>query len=167
MEYLAENWGGIVGALGLIASTGGLVYALLARRAAKSAEQAAKEARQAVARTLSSIDVERGIALIGRLKEIHRQGNWDYALGLYPDLRRTLSQISESMPENMVQQREFISSAVPQITAMDNLVRRSRHENESGNPQDVSSMDEVLSELQQELEILQSSMIYSYESESD
>ena len=165
MDYFTENWGSIVGILGFIASVGGLVYALLARRAAKSAEQAAREARQAVARTLSSIDVERAVALISRLKEIHHQRNWDYALGLYQDLRRTLSQISASIPEDLVQHRGFVNRAIPQVTAMENLVRRSRYEN--GHPEDISSLDDALSELQQALETLQGSMMYPEECGSD
>ncbi len=167
MDYFLENWGSFVGVMGFLASVGGLVYALLARRAAKSAEQAAREARQAVASTLSSIDVGRAIALIGRLKEIHYLRNWDYALGLYQDLRRTLSQIAESMPDNLVQHRGFINSAVPQITVMENMVRRSRYESEDGEPEDISSFDDALSELQQALEKLQSSMMYSDDSGSN
>ena len=163
MDYLIENWGSFVGVLGLLASVGGLVYALLARLAAKSAEQAAREARQALARTISSIDVERAVAPIGRLKDIHDRRNWDYALGIYPDLRRTLSQISESIPVDLSQYRSSINRAVPQITAMENLVRRSREENESGELEDISSLDETLNEIQQDLETLQSNMMYSDE----
>ena len=77
--------------MGLVASVGGLVYAFLARRAAKSVEQAAREARRAITHTLSLVDVERAVALIGRLKDVHSQRNWDYALGLYPELRRMLA----------------------------------------------------------------------------
>jgi hypothetical protein len=83
MDYVVNDWGTFVGILGLAASVGGLVFAFLARRAAKSAEQAAREARRAITRTLSVVDIGRAVALIGRLKEVHRQRNWDYALGLY------------------------------------------------------------------------------------
>lgn len=161
------EWLGIgLGTGGLVASILGVIFAFLARRAAKSAEQAAREARQAVARTLSSIDVERAAALIGRLKDIHFKGNWDYAVGLYPELRRTLSQIAESVPANLARFQAQINSAVPQITVMENLVRRSRYENETGAPGDISGLDDVLSDIQQTLESLQSSMMYSDESGS-
>ena len=91
MDYVVNNWGSFVGILGLLASIGGFVVAFLARRAAKSAEQAVSEAHRAITRTLSMVDVERAVALIGRLKDVHRQRNWDYALGLYPELRRMLA----------------------------------------------------------------------------
>ena len=161
MDYFVENWGNFVGLLGLLASVGGLFYACLARRAAKSAEQAAKEARQALTRTIGSIDVERAIALIGRLKEIHDRRNWDYALGIYPDLRRILSQISESIPSDLSEFRNVFSSAVPQITTMENFVRKSREENDSKEPEEISSLDETLNEIQQGLETLQSNIMYS------
>ena len=167
MDYFAENWGSFVGILGVIVSAVGLWYAFRAHRAAKSAELAAKEARQALARTIGSIDVERAVALISRLKDTHRRRNWDYALGIYPDLRRTLSQISESIPADLSRYRSSIVRAVPQITAMENLVRRSREENESGEPEDISSLDETLNEIQQDLETLQSNMMYSDESGSN
>ena len=155
-------WLGIgIGTGGLIASVAGLVFAFLARRAAKSAEAAAREARKAVVRTLRTIEVERAVSLISRVKEIHHQRNWDYALGLYQDLRRTLSEIAENLPPNLLQYRTKINGDVPQITAMENLVRQSRYENRE--PEDVASLDNTLSEIQQELEALQSSRMYSYD----
>ena len=76
MDWLALA----IGVGGLVASIVGLIFAFLARRAAKSAEQAAREARQALTHTIGSIDVERAVALITRLIEVQRQGNWDYVL---------------------------------------------------------------------------------------
>ena len=164
MDYLSENWGSIVGLLGFLASVGGLVYAFLARRAAKSAEQAAREARQAVARTLSSIDVEQTVALIERLKEVHHQRNWAYALGLYAEVERTLIQIGEGIPESLTEFRIPINEAVTEITIMENLVRRSRHGNRE--PEDIPALDEALTRIRQLLERLQSRMRYSDESVS-
>ena len=167
MDYVVDNWGSFVGVLGLAASVGGLVYALLARRAAKSAEQAAREARRAITRTLSMVDVERAVALIGRLKDIHYQRNWDYALGMYPELRRMLSEIAASAPENLAPHDYFINRVIPQLTVLEGQVRQSRYENENGEPEDISSLDEALSEIQQHLEMLQSSMMYADETVSN
>ena len=160
MDYLVDNWGSFVGVLGLLASVGGLVYALLARRAAKSAEQAAREARQALTRTIGSIDVERAVALITRLMEVHRQGNWDYALALYQDLRRTLSEIGASIPPDMADYRSFIQEAIPQITVMINMVNRSRDGSDDARPDDISNRNEILNGIQQSLEMLQSAMLH-------
>ena len=164
MDYVINNWGSIVGVLGLVASIGGLVVAFLARRAAKSAERAASKARRAITRTLSVVDIERAKALIGRLKEVHYRRNWDYALGLYPELRGMLSEIVASTPENCAPHGDFINSAIPQVTALEILVTRSRYEN--GEPEDIPSLDETLTEIQQSLETLQSSMMYTDETVS-
>lgn len=163
MDYIVDHWESLVGLLGLVASVGGLLVAFLARRAAKSAEQAASEAHRTITRTLSLVDVERAVALIRHLKEVHYQRNWDYALWLYQDLRRTLNEIGASASPNYAQYRNFINEAITQVTVLEDLVRRSRYEQENGEPEDISSLDEVLNEIQQNLETLQSSMMYTDE----
>ena len=75
MDYVVANWDSFVGVAGLVASVTGLIVAFLARRASKSAEQAAREAHRAVTRTLSLVDIERAVALIRHLKEVHYQRN--------------------------------------------------------------------------------------------
>ena len=135
----------------------------MARRAAKSAEEAARDAHAAVTRSLSLVDVERAVALINRLKEIHRRGNWEYALGLYQELRRTLSEIGASIPGNWSEPRGNIRGAIPQLTALENLVSRSFYENENREPEDIPKLDETLSHIQQSLESLQSQIVYERE----
>ena len=166
MDYLVENWGSFVGLLGLLASLGGLAYAFLARRAAKSAESAAREARQALTRTIGSIDVERAVALITRLMEVHRQGNWDYALALYQDLRRTLGEIGASIPPEMMDYRNTIWEVIPHITAIINLINRSIENDDSG-PVDVSALNETLNGVQQSLELLQAIMLHTDDHRGD
>ena len=158
MDYLLENWGSFVGVLGLLASIGGLVYALLARRAARSAEQAAREARQALSRSLSSVDIERAVELINRLKNLHRQRDWSQAISLYQILRRTLTEIRASMPAGFEQARKAIDGAIPEITAMENQIGRSLHENSE--LEDTPRFDATLNTIQQELEMLQSNITY-------
>lgn len=162
------TWLGIgIGAGGLVASIVGLLFAFLARRAAKSAEQAATDARVALVRSISSIDVSRAINLIARIKEVHYRGNWDYALGLYQELRRTLSEIRASVANEWPEAHEEIGDAVPQVTAIENMVARSRYENASGEPENTPEIDGALSQIQQTLETLLGSMVYSGEIESE
>ena len=154
MDYLVENWGSFVGVLGFLASVGGLVYALLARRAAKSAEQAAREARRETRRTVSrsrrSADTGRAIALINRLKVLHRDGRWDYALELYQELRSTLSDIHASMLDDLAEIRDTISDAIRRITELEDEVNRARYENRE--PNDVPQLDGVINDIQRNLE---------------
>ena len=111
-------------------------------------------------RTIGSIDVERAVALITRLMEVHRQGNWDYALALYRDLRRTLSEIEASIPPDLVDYPNPIREAIPQITVMINMVNRSRDESDDARLEDVSHRNEILNRIQQSLEMLQSAMLH-------
>ena len=161
-----EWWNLGVGSAGLAASIVGLIFALFALLAATSAKKAANEAHNAVTRSLSLMDVERAVGLISRLKEVHRRGNWEYAIGLYQDLRRTLSEIRSSIPPSWSESRNDISGAIPQVTALENLVGRSFYENENGEPGDIPRLDETLSDIQQSLESLQSHIVYEREATS-
>ena len=164
MDYFLENWGSFAGVLGVMVSAFGLWYAFKAQRAAKSAEKAANEARQALSRNLSSVDIERAVELINRLKELHRQGSWNQAVWVYQILRRTLSEIRASMPAeaNLKQFREVIADGILRVTDMGNQVNRAMRQN--GEPEDVPGFDEILNTLQQNLETLQSNMMYSDDS---
>ena len=153
------TWLGIgIGAGGLFASIAGVVFAFLARRAAKSAEQAAKDAREALSRNLSSVDIERAVELINRLKDLHRNRDWGQAIWLYQILRRTLTEICVSLPSGFEQSRKALESVVPEITQMENQVGHSLRENLE--PEDVPLFDEILNGAQQELESLQSNITY-------
>jgi len=164
-----ESWSLGVSIGGLVASVLGLVFAFLAHRsaalakgAATSAEDAADKARaeaqSALSRSLSSVDIERAIALINRLKDLHMQGNWGSSLWLYQELRRTLGQIRRSMPSGFEASRDAVDDAIPQLTVMENLVAQSLHGGTE--VQDAPRLNAILNAIQQELEILQSSMTY-------
>ena len=122
-----------IGAGGLVASILGVVYALLARRAAKSAaeaaERASSETRRTVSRSRRAADTGRAIALINRLRVLHRDGRWDYALELYQELRSTLSDIHASMPDDLAEIRDAIFDAIYRITELEADVNRARYEN--------------------------------------
>lgn len=157
------DWAGIgIGTAGLIASLIGVLYAYLARRAAKSAETAAQTASQETRRTVSrsrrAADTGRAIALINRLKMLHRDGHWDYALELYQELRSTLGDIHASMPDDLTEIRNAILEAIHKISELEADVNRARYEKRE--PDNVPGLDGVLSDIQRNLENLQSTDIY-------
>ncbi len=158
MEYLVENWGNFVGVLGVIVSAAGLWYAILARRAARSAEQAANEARRALSRNLSSVDIERAVALIDRIKALHRRGNWEWVLELYPELRRTLTEIHASMPEDLDEIRSTVFESISWVVGIENKVSRALYANTE--PDDAAGLDDTLTRIQQNLETLQSTDVH-------
>ena len=160
MRNLVDWLGLAVGIGGLVASIVGLIFAFLARRAAKSAETAANEARRALTRTLSLIDVERAVALVSHLKLLHQVGHWNSALELYQYLRRMLSDIYERMPTELDDIRVALSEAIPKISDIENEVRKFSYLNNDGKPDELSKFDEILNDVQQDLEKLQSADIF-------
>ena len=149
-------WNLGVGIGGLAASIVGLLFALFALLAAMSAKKAANEARDALTRTVRIVDVTRAAALISHLKLLHGVGRWDSAAELYQFLRRSLSDICESIPRENEEIRTALSEAIPKITDIENEVRRSRYGNRERVPEDISKIDSVLNNVQQNLEGLQS-----------
>lgn len=162
MDYFTENWGHFVGVLGVIVSAVGLWYAFRAHRAARSAEAAAEKAstetRRTVSRSRRSVDTGRAIALINRLKVLHRNGDWEYALELYQELRSTLSDIHASMPDDLEEIRDAVADAIYKIREIEDEVNRARYE--SREPADVPQIDRILNDTQQSLERLQSTDLY-------
>ena len=160
MGNLVDWLGLAIGIGGLVAGIVGLIFAFLARRAAKSAETAANEAQRALTRTLSVMDVERAVALISRLKLLHQVGYWNSALELYQYLRRMLSDIYERMPTELGDIRTALSEAIPKISDIENEVRKFGHGNKDGKPDELPKFDEILNDVQQNLETLQSADIF-------
>ena len=118
MTYFLDNWGSFVGALGLAASIGGLVFAYLARRAAKSAEAAAIEARQALTRTLRLVDVQEAIDLIDRLKDRLGSGESAIVQELYSSIQSKLSVVQAALPTTQSQYKEIISDDLGEIAEL-------------------------------------------------
>lgn len=118
MTYFLDNWGSFVGALGLAASIGGLVFAYLARRAAKSAEAAALEARQALTRTLRLVDVQEAIDLIDRLKDRLEWGESAIVQELYSSVQSKLSGVQAALPVALGQYQETIAKDLQEIAEL-------------------------------------------------
>ena len=118
MEYLSDNWGSLASGLGVLLSAAGVVYAYLARRAAKSAEAASREARQAIAQTLTAADLRWAVDCIQRLLIYQRQGEWGAAVELYHNLRKILNDILAYLPESDDPTRNEVSDAIGKITEL-------------------------------------------------
>ena len=162
MDYLVENWGSFVGVLGLLASIGGLVYALLARRAAKSAEQAAKEAQNSISQTLCLVSTQRAIALVARLSALHRESRWDAASELYQELRMALNDIDGTMPYYLRHFRPLINRGIGQLELIQSHVYNAVENNLV--PPDFT---DSLKSIQTTLEALMSGMMPTGEEESE
>lgn len=163
MDYLADNWGSLASGLGVLLSAAGVVYAYLARRAAKSAEAASEDTRRAVIRTLNLADLQRTIALIDRLKDRLMEEDWSAALELYSAVRSMLADIRATMPPGS---DEFFASAMEQLTRFESDVR-SWSMRRISDAQGISEINNGLTAIQENLEHLRSSAMFSDETRGE
>ena len=127
MDFLQNHWRDLVSVAGLMASLGGLIWAIRAQRAAVAAENAAeaaergaREAADSIGRTLTVADVQRAISLIERVKERHAENRWDAAADRYPDLRELLYNIEARLPYEYGDMRRDLFRAARQSLEMEN-----------------------------------------------
>jgi hypothetical protein len=158
-ELLSTNWGDIVGAVGLVITIVGFGVAIYqatrARRAAAAAEAASRETSQAIARVLTVVDLERAVALIQRLKVLHRDGKWEASLDHYQTLRAMLTDIDARHPNPTQELRATLGEARSRITAMDVGVDRALRANRD--PDRAREFNLVLNTIQEDLEKIASS----------
>ena len=150
MDFLQNNWGDLASALGLAASVLGLMAAAWAALNARSARQAAVEARDRISRSLAATDLERSVALIQRLKLLHRDEHWEAALEQYQALRSMLSSILARHAELESGERERLFEARALITSLERQVEEALADGKRvENPTDMNSQ---LNQVQSDLE---------------
>jgi hypothetical protein len=158
-DFLSTNWGDIVGAVGFVVTVAGFVIAIYqatkARKAADAAEEASRETRQAITRLLAVADLQRAIALIERLKDLHRQKNWEVSLQHYQSLRAILADVVTRYPEPSPEQRAKLQEAIPQIRLIEDNVDEA-HRN-GAEPFDQDNFNRVLNSIQENLQEMASS----------
>ena len=122
MDYLQDHWGSFVSAVGLVATVIGLVLVFRrageARTSAAAARTAAQEAREAITGVLTIVDLERAIAMVQRLKQLHVDSKWEVGLELYQPLRVMLTNIRTRGTID----RPELQEAVLQIRVMEESV---------------------------------------------
>lgn len=166
MDYIADNWGSFVSLAGLVVSFGGLWWAIVragqartsaqeSRDAAAAAQKASEETQNAIKRTLTIVDLQKAIALVDRLKLLHRDSKWEMSLGHYQTLRAMLADIESSYPDTTEDVSIVLREAVLQISVMENNVDRALQENST--PSAARNFNPQLNLIQVELERIVSS----------
>lgn len=155
IEFVAANWGGLVSVLGVLVSSIGLGWAISearrARNASQAAQDAARETRSYIARHLQAVDLERAIALIQRIKELHNGGRWQSAMEQYQPLRAMLSDIVARCPESQTEFREKLNTARRRILDAENSVRGrlAQDTDESHRTQLYRELNQIQSDLEE------------------
>lgn len=149
--------GSVASLVGVAVSLGGLGFAIWQltrlRGETRAAQQAAEETRRAVGRNLALADISRMWEQIQTLKEVHRAGDWDRALSLYPEMRRGLIHIGSRYPDLPDVVSDRIQLGVTQLQRMERTVDSARGDL----PQEmVSEFNDHLMEIQTVLDELES-----------
>ena len=150
MDWVADNWGSVVSSVGLVATVLGLwiVFrrASEARSSAEASRIAAQEARQAISGTLTIVDLERAIAMVERLKQLHRNKKWEVSLELYQPLRVMLTNIHA---RGTIETQE-IRDSIPKLRAIEESITRALAQGVE--PPGERSLPRVLNDIQVGLE---------------
>ena len=159
MDFWSVNWGDVATTFGVVVSLIGLGWAIKEARGARSASEAAqsasRETRDQIARHLQTVDLERAIGLIQRVKLLHDTDRWEAATDQYQALRAMLNDIVRwPTPGNEL--RDKIATARMVVRDMENTVgeRGVQHIDEG----DRARLNRSLNNIQSDLEELASSM---------
>ena len=160
MEFWTTNWGDAATAFGIVISLVGLGWAIKvahgARSASQAAEVAATETRDQIARHLQTVDLQRAIGLIERIKTLHDNDRWEASTEHYQTLREMLSYVIARCPVGQSEIQQRLGTARTIVRGMEDLVRWQ-------GSQYISSGDRVrfngyLNEIQSDLEELASKL---------
>ena len=125
-DFVISNWGSLASVVGLVISAVGLIWAIIiargARLASRAAQSASQETSAQIARHLQSMNLERAIALIQRLKLLHRFERWEAALEQYQALRMMLSEILAIIPESATEPRQALHDAIQTVRIVESSV---------------------------------------------
>lgn len=155
MDWLADNWGSVVGTLGLVATVIGLFLVFRrageARKSAAAAENASQQTRQSIVSVLTVVDLERAIAMVQRLKQLHRDRKWEVSVELYQPLRVVLTNINARSTIDRME----LQVSIPQLRLIEDNVTRAMAEGVE--PTGIRNLQRVLNLIQTNLENLASS----------
>ena len=160
LEFWSGTWSDFGTAIGILISFVGLGWAINEARSARSASEAAQvaasETRDQIAFHLQSVDLQRAIGLIERIKTLHDNGRWEASREHYQTPRAILSDVIARCPEDLVGAPEKLAIARTVVGEMENFVRP-----RVGDPipdRQRSRLNQRLNEIQSGLEELASNI---------
>lgn len=162
MSYFLDNWGSFISLLGVAITIVGFIIAIRratqARSAATAAQAATKETQNIIAKVLTVADLQRAIALVQRLKVLHRDDNWEASLEHYQPLRAMLADINSRLPLPGSERQTRLQQAITDISVIETGVTMAIRG--GSDPSRGSNSYEALNILQAMLERLASSTYF-------
>lgn len=141
---------------------GGFVLAIRearrARSASEAAETAASETSAQISRHLQTVDLQRAIGLIQRIKTLYDNDRWEASRELYQSLREMLSDIIARCPNEQTNLRTELTDARATVSETEELVRRRVSRDQVVSDYARSRLNKSLNGIQSDLEELASSV---------
>ena len=153
MEFWPVTWGDVATVVGIIVSLTGLAWAIIVVRGARSA---ARETRDQIAHHLQTVDLQRAIALIQRIKTLHDSDRWEAFREHYQTLREMLLDVIARSPDNQSDVREKLATARTIVRDIENFVRP--RVSQDIPERDRSRWNQRLNDIQSDLEELASNV---------
>jgi hypothetical protein len=153
IEWILEHWGSLASVIGVLVSSIGLTCAI---KISYGARKAALDTSTRIVGHLRTIDLQRAIGLIQRIKLLHDIERWHAALEQYQTLRAMMADIIARCPPEEEERLSRLSTARTLLITMENSAGKitdqgiSEHEH--------SRFQEQLNKIQAELETLASSI---------
>ena len=141
--------GAILSLIGLVAA---VVAAYRAKRAEAAAEEAKRETRVAMGRVLTTVELERSVALLQRIKSLNGEGRWELTLELYQPLRVMLRNIFSRYPDITPELEPQFERAIDEITFIEDRFMEA-HLSEAEQPE-IHQSNVILNSIQVYLEEL-------------
>ena len=121
IEWLFDHWGDLASVISLLVSSVGLAWAI---KVAYGARQASLDTSARIVGHLQTVDLERALGLIRRIKLLHTIERWHAAIEQYQTLRAMMADIIARWPAEEEQQLAKLSTARTLIIQMESSVER-------------------------------------------
>lgn len=160
--FWSSTWGDVATLVGIVVALGGLGWAIReahgARSASEAAEATARDTRDQIARHLQTVDLQRAIGLIQRIKTLHDNDRWEASRELYQSLREMLSDIITRCPDEQADVRKKLMAARTTVSKTEESVRRRVSSTQAVSDTIRSQFNKKLNGIQSDLEELASSV---------
>ena len=119
---------------------------------------AASDTSSQIARYLQTVDLQRAIGLIQRIKTLHDNDRWEASRELYQSLREMLSDIITRCPDEQADVRKKLMAARTTVSKTEESVRRRVSSTQAVSDTIRSQFNKKLNGIQSDLEELASSV---------
>jgi hypothetical protein len=160
--YWFQNWGNVVGVVGLLVSVIGFAVTIIvtteAVTAARAAATAAEEARESVYNFDSITQLVTAVLLLDQITDHHRECVWERLPALYGELRQLLIALKSPVSRLTPEQAATVAGVYLMLIDIDKAVEEHVQGKRQKNPPKSAAWIEILKEQADKLNVLQNEL---------